>query len=296
MAMKWPTETHIVGIQAALSPWARLGPVEGRVWTSAVKPTVMKLSAGTDNERIRRLYARPDRAEHSPYGWTVGSWIEEERGIPVVHVLPDWSIALAFTFGQLPDSLTDPTILGRMVKARLRMGVTADVWEPFVPQPPNTHYSLVRHPAVMMAASWSWIGVTERELWRRVLEALEERARARFRGVSDLSVVVNETDLALRQLWDTELGNLQRAEWFFDRHPARREVFRLLLDYSLLSSMAILVFISRLEHEDPRRWAEQLQAWAAVHRQEDYLARELNRWWTLGLNQRRRNRGVAVGN
>ncbi|MGC8488481.1 MAG: hypothetical protein ACP5QO_09735 [Clostridia bacterium] len=294
--MKWPTEAHIVGTQAALSPWARIGPVEGRVWTSAVKPTVMKLSGGADNERITRLYARPDRAEHSPYGWSVGSWIEEERGVPVVHVLPDWSIPLAFTFGQLPEHLTDPAILGRMVKARLRMGVAADVWEPFVPQPPSTHYSLVRHPALMMAGSWSWLGVTERELWRRVLEALEERARVRFRGVSDLSVVVNETDVALRQLWDTQVENLERADWFFDRHDSRREVFRLLLDYALLSSMATLSFIGRLEHQDPRQWPEQLQAWASGHRQEDFLARELNRWWTLGVSQRRRTRRMVVGN
>jgi|SRR5579875_1622519 len=295
MAVKWPTEAHVLEIQTALSPWARIGPVEGRVWTSAVKPTVIKLSGGADSERVTRLYARPDRAEHSPYGWTVGSWIEEERGVPVVHVLPDWSIPLAFTFAQLPDTLIDPAILGRMVKARLRMGVAADVWEPFVPQPPSTHYSLVRHPALMMAGSWSWLGVTERELWRRVLEALEERARVRFRGVKDIATVIEETDRALRQLWDTQVANLERDDWFFGRHEARREVFRLLLDYALLSSMAIYMFVNRLEHQDARYWSEQLQAWAAVHRQEDFLARELNRWWTLGLNQRRRSRRLVVG-
>lgn len=279
MTMPGVGVAEVVGAAERIRPYAMLTSDSARRWIDEVRPLVRPLLSASDHPRLDAVTARLASLEASPYGWTLGSWITEERTGPVIEMRADWSLPLAFLFVHAPRTLADQQTLARAVDSRLHMAVTNDVWQPFVKGPELGHYSMVRHHALMLAAAWTWLPCAARTVFAQVLLAVGCATRRRWRSQSTLSAPVTFLECAIRELWTDHLDLLRNPASFWEPHPLRTDMFETLADFALLANTSVLARVQELERIPESGWPDQLAAWAEAHREADFGCEELDRWW-----------------
>ncbi len=269
---------RIDAVAARIAPWAIMDLFSARTWALSVRSRVEALLPLPDRDRVRRVEIAPGSLARSPYGFCIGSWIEWRGDVPVIRVLAGWALPLAFALVHAPAAVAGDATAAT-VRARLRMAVTNDVWQPFVPGPPAGGYSMIRHHALMLAAAWTWLPPPERALWLRVLEASADAARSAWRDQRLIGPVLDRLDAEAWTVWSQRLAWIRRARSASEPSAQRDEVFRVMAGFSLGASLAVLALVRDLETVDPPRWTPTLRRWAEAHRRPDFNREAVERLW-----------------
>lgn len=118
------------------------------------------------------------------------------------------------------------------------MGVTNDVWQPFVPGP-TSGYSMVRHHALMLAGAWTWLPSEDQREWQSVLDMTSQRA---------VSLFGDEGGSVMGQM--TEAESKATGVWAALPHWRTGTADALLADFYLWASVAVAVLVQPLSELD----------------------------------------------
>lgn len=243
--------------------------VVAQEWITGVRPVVKAMLSPDIHERVDGVNIELRDARESPYGPYLGSWIEERPRGPIIYSQANWALPIALMFWDTPHWLTDHggTTLCRI---RMQMGVTNDVWQPFVRNPPL--YSMVRHHALMLTAAWCWLDDGDRQLWLNVMTDQLDAARQRFRDSDDIVATCFEMENRAQLLWHSRVG-------------AGADSVRIMADYYLACTVGIASLVRWLTRVPPSGHGKILRRWSCDHERSDFnggLMRDL--WRSLDAN------------
>lgn len=250
----------------AIRPWSALKESEAEAWADGVRGAVAALLDPAQADAVARVKVKQGDEQDSPYGPFLGSWIDPTG--PTITVLENWAYPLWLMFRDTPELLSDahPGEAKRRCRIRLRMGVTNDVWQPFVPGPPSG-YSMVRHHALMLAGAWTWLPPADQREWAHVLEVTCRRAVTLFGGA---------TASVLDQMDDAERN--AASVWTAERTRSEVAESRLATFY-LWASVALAVLVQPLSALNAEDQQEQLRRWATDHRLPDFNRNRIKTAW-----------------
>lgn len=275
-------QTQAWQVAERIAPYAGLDVAQAHAWMAQTRGRVKALlptevHAGVD--AVELVHSGP---ETSPYGWCLGSWIDFEAGRYVLRAIPNWAVPMSFSLVHLPESMLAERGQ-RIVAARLRIGVTNDLWQPFVrgPAAPAV-YSMIRHHALMLAGAWSWLGPEERALWSDVLQASVLRARELWSKHASLDALCDELDQQAAALWRSERPVIQQPQLPDPAGDDWRTIADVMARFSLAGNVAVAALVRRLQEDGEERWPEQLMAWAKELTDPDFNRLQMDRLWRAG--------------
>lgn len=255
---------------AELRPWAVLSLSEARGWADAVREPVRALVGPEQAPLVASVSVQEGEENASPYGPFLGSWIEsEDSSGPVIRVLENWAHPFWLMFYHTPELLEGcpSQDAWRRCRIRLRMGVTNDVWQPFVPGP-TSGYSMVRHHALMLAGAWTWLPSEDQREWQYVLEMTSQRALSLFGG--GRGSVMDQITGAERKA---------TAVWAALPHRRTETADAVLADFYLWASVAVAVLVQPLSELDGASQQAQLKNWMVDHRERDFNQSRMEEAW-----------------
>ncbi len=255
-------ENSMSALRSAIAPWAVMNLSRANQWIDEVRPVVKSLVSPVSRGRVDALSIAVRDARESPYGTSLGSWIGDSAEGPIIYTQASWAIPLALMFLHTPHWLHEygPDICG----VRMQMGVTNDVWQPFVMNPPV--YSMVRHHALMLTAAWCWLPESDRQLWLEVMTDQLATARQRFAGQMDIVAVCEKAELRAQSLWRSPID-------------FSSDIKGIMADYYLASVVGIASLVRWIAALPPAQHEEALRRWSFDHQRSDFNVELMRELW-----------------
>lgn len=249
-------------LRFAIRPWTDMDVRVAHQWIDGVRPAVKAMLSPDIHERVDAVSIELRDARESPYGVYLGSWIEDRPRGPIIYSQANWATPLALMFLDTPQWLTDhgPPVC----RTRMQMGVTNDVWQPFVINPPV--YSMVRHHALMLTAAWCWLADDDRQLWLNIITDQLEAARQRFYESDDIVTTCAQVEHRARLLWHSRVGALVESA-------------RIMADYYLACTIGIASLVRWLVKVPPVRHGQVLRRWSCDHERSDFNEDHMRDLW-----------------
>ncbi len=187
----------VSGLKAEIEPHSTMDLIQAKQWIDEVRPLVKSLVPSTEHTRVDELTIAVRNFRESPYGMYLGSWIEDRATGPIIYSQESWATPLALMFIYTPHWLFEQGPL--ICRTRMQIGVTNDVWQPFVTNPEA--YSMVRHHGLMLTAAWCWLPEDYRRLWIDVLTEQLDVARHRLAKAGDVVGACDQAEKRATALW-----------------------------------------------------------------------------------------------
>ena len=164
------------GAWRALRPLCAVDQAYAEAVTASAQPRAIAVLGGAATAHLvdGRLPVVPRviPADEGRFGQLMPAWPEtEQRPVPI-DILDNWGLALFLlraTVGEPPEARERVEVLFGD-RSRIRIGVTNDVLQGFVNDPPPTSYSFVRHHALMLFLATLWLPEAQRRGWLEVFD------------------------------------------------------------------------------------------------------------------------------
>lgn len=247
-----------------IARWAVMDFMQANQWIVQVRPLVKTMVSPALHNQVDGLTLVGRQTQESPYGDFLGSWLGLGPQGPIIYTQENWAKPLWLMFFHTPHWLMNEGPF--ICQIRMRMGITNDVWQPFVKNP--AVYSMIRHHALMLAAAWCWLPVQERRHWTLVIEDQLQVARRLFGSAGDVVAICNRIERTAQMLWASPRGSV-----------SDEESHRVMGDYYLASMVGIAALVRRLIHMDPSNYSTMLSQWAVEHIESDFNVERMHVLW-----------------